>query len=56
MRIKVQTAWEFRYFLAMEDCIDAASNFDESMRTGIKMVKLLEVFREQAQRVVQDIV
>jgi hypothetical protein len=46
MKVKVQTAWEFRYYQAVEDCLDAQDNFDNSMRTGVKLVMLLEVFRE----------
>lgn len=56
MRDRVERAWEFRYFQALEDCIDAQEDFEEAMKNGVKMVKYLEVFRNEAVKSVKSLI
>ncbi|CAD8086242.1 unnamed protein product [Paramecium primaurelia] len=48
MKLRISTAWEFRYYQALEDCIESCDNFDNSMKAGLRLIKYLETFKEQA--------
>lgn len=56
MKQKIHSAWEFRNFQAVEDCIDASEDFEDSMKNGVKVIKYLETFRENARNTVRDII
>ena len=56
MKERVERAWEFRYFQSVEDCIDAVEDFEESLKNGVKLVKYLEVFRNEAAKAVKQLI